>query len=862
MASPGDAKPSAPASAWGKWRDPQSYHRLEHHCADVAAVFEALLQQPTIAVRLTRLSGRGPVDATTAARLTCLVFLHDFGKLNAGFQFKVLDPRPRRAPHPAGHVAPAARALEGAAPEVCTALGFADLAGWGAATEPLLLAALAHHGRPAPLLSTVGQLPSDRERATWGRVDTPHYDPAEQAALYAACMRRWFPEAFAPGPDLPDAPAFQHLFAGLVALADWIGSDETLFPFVAAETSDYVTRARARAQAAIAALDLAPGPRHMAAPLDFERIFGFAPNAMQQAIGGIGLDEQLVILESETGSGKTEAAFRRFADLYAAGRVDALYFAVPTRAAAVQLHRRIHRAAVAWLGTAAPETVLAVPGYLKAGLTEGRPLPDWQVLWDDDPDSATRARRWAAENAKRYLAAPMAVGTVDQAMLAGLMVKHAHLRAASLARSLLVVDEVHASDPWMRAILGRVVDNHLQAGGHALLMSATLGSSLREHWRGSGRLSRSQAEETPYPAIATRRGIERVDHDGRDKPVRLSLATDMEDAPAVAARAVALARRDAKVLVIRNTVALALATQQALEVALDGAAGTLLFACEGVPTLHHGRFAAEDRRLLDHAVERVLGRRRPAGGAIVVGTQTLEQSLDIDADVLITDLCPVDVLLQRLGRLHRHCRDDRPDGVREPAATVLAPPGDLASLLERGRHGLGLMRDRGIYPDLRVVEATRRLIAAEPIWRLPEMNRRLVERATHPEVLEAIAAEGGPAWQAHGRTISGIASAEGQMAGLYLLDWRRGFDDLAFPDNDETVRTRIGDEGPAIQLEDGTIGPFGRPITRIAVPHHLAPDTHGDEPVDIRRAPEAEALRIRLGERSFIYDRLGLRGEA
>ena len=124
----------------------------------------------------------------------------------------------------------------------------------------------------------------------------------------------------------------------------------------------------------------------------------------------------------------------------------------------------------------------------------------------------------------------------------------------------------------------------------------------------------------------------------------------MRDRYAVAERALHAARDGAKVLVVRNTVGYAIATQQALEELASGDEDrALLFSCRGVPTLHYGRFAAVDRRLLDREVEGCLGKGRRAGGLVVVGTQTLEQSLDIDADFLMTDLCPVDVLLQRIG---------------------------------------------------------------------------------------------------------------------------------------------------------------------------------------------------------------------
>ena len=185
---------------------------------------------------------------------------------------------------------------------------------------------------------------------------------------------------------------------------------------------------------------------------------------------------------------------------------------------------------------------------------------------------------------------------------------------------------------------------------------------------------------------------------------------------------------------IRNTVASA---QAVLDELAQLGADSLGLQVNGVGTLHHSRFAVEDRRLLDDAAEAALGKsRRPPGDCIMIGTQTLEQSLDIDADLLLTDLCMVDVLLQRIGRLHRH-ENDRPGGYRQPRCIVLAP----ADGLERGldgslmRHGLGLRPGApggGIYRDLLGVEQPRRLIVDHPVRRIPEMSRMLVERATNP----------------------------------------------------------------------------------------------------------------------------------
>ena len=439
--------------------------------------------------------------------------------------------------------------------------------------------------------------------------------------------------------------------------------------------------------------------------------------------------------------------------------------------------------------------MLAVPGYVKAGDIAGRRLQDYVVWWDDHAEGAAAQRRWVAESSKRYLAAQIAVGTVDQAMMASLKVKHAHMRAACLARNLLVVDEVHASDTYMGRILRALLEAHLGSGGYALLMSATLGYSARRLWLSTGRapqtldsLSLKEAIDSPYPAISatssTGERVTAVDENGREKTVRVSSEPVMHDFDAVATLALDAARNGAKVLVIRNTVGYAIGTQQAVEDGAETGESGLLFDVDGITTLHHGRFAVEDRRFLDRRVELLLGRERPAGGRVVVGTQTLEQSLDIDADLLITDLCPVDVLLQRIGRLHRHQRYDRPEKYKTPTCIVLTPEGkDLSPLLARVANANGLGPHGFVYSDLRVLEATRRLIAQHGEWSIPKMNRELVERATHPEALGQIVLELGDEWRVHANSVEGGQIVDGLTAQNSIIMRDKSF----FTDNREVI---------------------------------------------------------------------------
>ena len=647
---------------WGKYhQETGQTHRLEHHCADVAACFEVLLEEPVLRSRFARTFGESAgLDDVTVARLAVLTFLHDFGKVNAGFQFKTQEQVPS-APRAAGHIKEAVWACQRS--DVIDALGLGRLArSWGPGpVEQLLCAALAHHGRPATL-SNSSRSPS----SIWCR--HAGYDPIDACRRLHGCAHRWFPKAFETASRLPAfQPALPHLFAGTVALADQVGSNEELFPFQPEFDPQYIDVARARARSAVRKLGFARSDTAKRSPqASFQKLFDHeSPRPLQRAVAEAPLDRPLLVLESETGSGKTEAAIWRFAKLWRAGLVDGLYFALPTRAAAVQLHRRVDRAlkrvfpADADLGT-----VLAIPGYLRVGEATGWRVGKFEVKWRDDPDDEKRQARWSAESARKFLAATAAVGTVDQALLSGLMVKWAHFRGAALVRSLLVIDEVHASDAYMTEILRAVLRDHLDVGGYALLMSATLGCEAREalvsRRRRRAVASFSDAMSVPYPALTRvdrrwRCEVEPFRATGYSKSVTMRAESVLEHPQRIAKLALTEATRGARVLVVRNTVG---AAQAVFSEVRELGGDHELLQLAGGPALHHSRFAAEDRKLLDGVVERALGRRdssdgaedRSGRGTIVVGTQTLEQSLDIDADVLIADLCPVDVLLQRMGR--------------------------------------------------------------------------------------------------------------------------------------------------------------------------------------------------------------------
>jgi CRISPR-associated endonuclease/helicase Cas3 len=570
--------------------------------------------------------------------------------------------------------------------------------------------------------------------------------------------------------------------------------------------------------------------------------------------------------------------------------VDGLYFALPTRTSATQIHRRVTEAVASTFEEVGadqrPPVVLAVPGYLRVDELTGSALADFKVLWPDA--GASRDRTWAVEHPKRFLAGSVVVGTIDQVLLSTLVVSHAHLRATALSRLFLVVDEVHASDPYMTALLDRVLGFHFACGGHAFLMSATLGTSSQARY--FGRLNRGQLDvplpkglgpslesalQVPYPAVHHAIGADpvvthSVADPGNPKDCLVELWPAVDDAESIAKRALAAARLGAQVLVIRNTVTDAVVTQQALESLTTSDGHHLLFAVEGQATVHHARFADADRRALDEAVEARLGKHaQRLTGSVVVATQTVQQSLDLDADLLLTDLCPMDVLLQRIGRLHRHARpaEERPEGCRR-ALCVVVDPGSLAELVDdrghvRSGHGFG-----SVYGDLRVLEATRDLLVSRPELAIPTDSRELVERSTHPEALAAVVEAAGPPMARHMESAMVLELLQRQLAGGHAIERTRAKGEYGFPSQETLgrVTTRLGAEDRVLEFASGFFTPFGNLVTRLKVPHWLAQGWPAEVAGTAQENGNGSTLVQCLDAEGnvlarFIYDRLGLRRE-
>ena len=814
------------------------------HGLDVACCLEALLSQPVLRSRMETALGK-ILDPVTQERFLVLALLHDVGKLSSGFQARIREiPDFPKTSHLI-EVVDLAVHQNGLAHD----LGLNEIEAWGPDVFHVLAAILAHHGRPIT--------PDDVHPKAWAK--TPWHDPGRSIKDFAAEARRLFPLAFSPvAPAMAFPPLAQHLFTGLLTLADQIGSRESAFPMGRGEDGHDRQATLRLADGTLRELGLdGQDLRKNLADLSDEALFGWPAeahlNPMQSMLRDLSLDHRLILLESETGSGKTEAAFLRFRRLFEAGLVDSLYFAVPTRSAAVQLHRRINQASERLMGI---EAVLAVPGVMRSGCAEGTALPGYQVRWDDDPAQSRAESRWSAETGRRYLAAPVAVGTIDQLLLSGLMTKWAHMRGASLSRSLLVVDEVHASDSYMQAILKSAIDAHRAIGGYTLLMSATFGSLARARLFDVAPKDRNV--QAAYPAISWASGKSESflfpGSAARSKSIAMSCQPILKDPDAIAREALSSVRQGGRVLIIRNTVR---AAGEAFESILKLDPEAPLLTLNGVKTLHHARYAAEDRQRLDAAVERALHPKTGHDPVIVIGTQTVEQSLDIDADFLISDLCPIDVLLQRLGRLFRHDRS-RPPGFASPRCLVLRPE-VLAPGVSLTAYGIGPVKEKtgeGVYPNLLALVSVLRLLESFPQWNIPAMNRMLVETGTDAEDLARLASSLGPEWTGHLHDIHGSDGAKRQQAGYTKLDRRRhfSFEDGIFPE--DGAPTRLGAGSVQLRLAEPIEGPFCEKVSEFAVPFQFS---EGVDPTGHAVARKVGMdLELSCGTARFLYTCQGL----
>lgn len=534
---------------------------------------------------------------------------------------------------------------------------------------------------------------------------------------------------------LPTEPANKldrhrvHLLTGLTILADWIGSNSVWFPVGWNQDFDANEIAR-KTEEIIQGLRLLP---RLKKNLTFGQLFNpsapgqFQARALQSALIKEADTSGLYIVEAPMGLGKTEAALAAAYQLWKQGHNRGLYFALPTQLTSEKIHDRIH----SFLSVATDvETVQALI-HCNAWL-DALNVRQLSPLLDDTPNNpeldhndTDESLRWFSTS-RRQLLAPFGTGTIDQALLAVLPARFAALRFFSLAGKVVVIDEVHSYDTYTSALIDRLVEYLLKVGSTVIILSATLTARRRAELvaaAGATETSPTQA----YPLLTKvpfgQKKAQHICHNLGEltQPSTVHLESTSSNSRTLYQDVAEKVLAGANVVVIRNTVALAHETFHEIKHHLTDA----------IPTSHrgliHSRFPQWQRQENEEAWMTFLGkdsRHRPSG-SLLVATQIVEQSVDIDADYLITDLAPVDLLIQRIGRLHRHPRP-RPSGFEKPTCLVLHPEVDWNATPKAIQSQL--TPHRFIYPPLALWQASNFLSEKKTLV-LPEEIRSFLEDA-------------------------------------------------------------------------------------------------------------------------------------
>jgi CRISPR-associated endonuclease/helicase Cas3 len=537
----------------------------------------------------------------------------------------------------------------------------------------------AHHGKPPEhdrlLHSGIGSWPENYHLGEEGR---PTWTVVQRELIaFALFLAGVNSLAELARPNM----AAQVLLSGLVIMTDWIVSNEKYFSYIQPEDAPDLRNVKERAARAWERLDLPdawlPDNTWMHSDLYRERFDAFlkeyAPNALQMAVAHVAaeIDEPgIMVIEAPMGMGKTEAALVA-AEIFAEkAKRSGVFFALPTQATSDGMFPRL----LEWMGHLQDDNIHSI--NLAHGKSQFNNIYQGLRLFTggsnitEDEEGGALVHQWF-EGRKQALLADFVVGTIDQLLMAALKHKHVMLRHLGLANKVVVIDECHAFDAYMSRYLERVLRWLGTYGVPVIVLSATLPASTRQKvidaYRGESSRPKAQVdlfglpvysqEQLPawtvsraYPLVTYTDGDsarqEEVPRDGVSRGVELEL---LEDA-AMTARLADLLQGGGCAGILVNTV------KRAQELAQK------LRECFGSETVRllHSRFLAPDRISMEAQLRHELGKpgekvHRPEK-CIVVGTQVLEQSLDIDFDVLFTDFCPMDLLLQRIGRLHRHPR--------------------------------------------------------------------------------------------------------------------------------------------------------------------------------------------------------------
>ncbi|MGW2324854.1 type I-E CRISPR-associated protein Cse1/CasA [Streptomyces sp. NPDC001700] len=677
--------------AWGKHeRTTDEWLPLWRHMSDSAAVAGKLWDE-WVPGNVKALVAEGlPQGAEDARRVVVFTTAaHDIGKATPAFACQVdgLAQRMRSVgldmPDQRQITVDRRMAPHGLAGQLLVQEWLAERFGWSSrASGQFAVVVGGHHGTPPEhqqihdlrlhphLLRTPGA-----SEAKWRAAQYELMDACAQLAQVEDRLADW------QAVRLPQP--VQVVLTALVIVADWIASSAELFPYDPASWAPpHSAEGEARRlEAAWAGLDL-PGPWALAEPdLSAEELFterfdlpdGAEVRPVQAEAVRMARRMPaagLLIVEAPMGEGKTEAAFAAAEILGARTGAGGCLVALPTRATSDAMFPRL----LNWLDhlpSDGPRSV--VLAHAKSALNDlwaGLIRAGHRKIMAVEPDSPDQipapgkarrsspaglhAHQWL-RGRKKALLASFAVGTIDQVLFAGLKTRHLALRHLAVAGKVVIIDEVHAYDAYMNAYLDRVLEWLAAYRVPVVLLSATLPAERRRELAAAYSGESGQPPDVPedaYPLITAAAPGSAVltarppAASGRRTDVRLERLDD--DLPQLAQRLERELRDGGCALVVRNTVDRVLEAAEQLREH---------FGTDAV-TVAHSRFLAADRARNDTELRQRFGPTgdRPAGPHIVVASQVVEQSLDIDFDLLVTDLAPVDLMLQRMGRLHRHPR--------------------------------------------------------------------------------------------------------------------------------------------------------------------------------------------------------------
>jgi CRISPR-associated endonuclease/helicase Cas3 len=494
-----------------------------------------------------------------------------------------------------------------------------------------------------------------------------------------------------PCPTPADNQAVWMYLAGLTSVADWIGSNATFFQPAGSDAllggsfdvDGYFRDAALRAVDALETLGwLGHGKDGHPPSLDAYLPKGREPRPLQRAVAetAASMDTPgLLVVEAPMGEGKTEAAWY-VASCWERRGGQGSYVALPTMATTNQMFDRVGH----FLESDGGGNLMLLHG--KAVLNERFEKLKYaaRVYDNEDRPSAVVAEGWFAANKKHGLLAPYGVGTIDQALLAVLQTKHVFVRLFGLAGKAVVLDEVHAYDAYMTTLMEQLLRWLGALGCPVVLLSATLPRDKRlKLLRAYAGDDMAEPEGVAYPRVTSVAvgGPPQVRPVQPDPARGRTVLVGWTQEDALPDRLRETLASGGCAAVIRNTVGLAQETYLALRNSLKA---------DGIEVeLFHARFPFGRRKEIEDAILRRFGKEGGPPGRhkrVLVATQVVEQSLDLDFDVMVSDVAPVDLVLQRAGRLHRHDRGPRPEGAAEPRLWLIQPPTPEAGLPDFKRY--------------------------------------------------------------------------------------------------------------------------------------------------------------------------------